>query len=245
MKLSQRILAIGITSLSVALTGSTVILAEDGTTGSVSTGTSTSTTTSGTGDASKTVSGSTSTDTKTPIVRRTEVVSGSTQTQTAAPIPQADNPTGEVRKEVAREKLTALKLKLCDEHQTTINNAMDAVRRTSQSQFDRITKAFTTAQTYATQHSLTVADADTLEATVTSTKAAAQTALQSLAAAAPLTCSSDGPKAEIQDFRNKRLDKVSAFEAYRTAVKAYITAVKAAANVTTSTEPTTTTGGQQ
>lgn len=183
--------------------------------------------------------------TDTPATTNTAVTgSSTTPTTNTATVEQKDNPKGEQQQALVREKLAAVKQKVCETHQTAINNAMNDIRKASQNQFDRITKAYTTAKTYYGQHTVTVSNYDTLNAQVTSTQAAAQAALDALATSVPLSCTSDGPKAQIQDFRNKRLDKVSAFEAYRTAVKNYISAIRTAAHSSAATS-TQTTGGQQ
>lgn len=135
----------------------------------------------------------------------------------------------ETRREVAREKLDERKKTVCETHEGTVNKAITNVSERSQNHFDRITKIYDLTVAFYGEKGLTISNYDELIATVVSTKTAAETALTELKATPRLSCDSDGPKADLQEFRNKRLDKVEAFGNYRDAVKAFVKAVKVAA----------------
>lgn len=140
-----------------------------------------------------------------------------------------DNPQGEARRELAREKLDDKKKAVCETRQSAVNKAMGDVVDRSKNHFDRITAIYDMTVKFYTDKELSISPYDTLIATVETTKVAALAANQQLSETPTFTCESDGPKADVQAFRNKRLDKVEAFGAYRDAVKALVKAVKAAA----------------
>lgn len=153
-----------------------------------------------------------------------------------------DNPKNEQRKELAREKLDDKKKALCEERKTAVNKVMSNVVERSKNHFDRITTIYTqTTQFYETK-ALTVSNYADLIATIETAKTAAAAADQDLTNISTFSCDSDGPKADIQAFRNKRLDKVDAMGAYRDAVKTLVKAVRDAAKAATTTTNTTTGG---
>jgi hypothetical protein len=141
-----------------------------------------------------------------------------------------DNPDREARKEVGREKLESRKKAVCQNRQEKINTAMTNVTERSQNQLERIGKIYEATVTFYNEKGLSIAQYDELIATVTSTKAIAETAAQNLQSTPKLSCDSDGPKADVQAFRNKRLDKVEAFGNYRYAVKTFVKTVREAAD---------------
>ena len=157
-------------------------------------------------------------------------------------IDREDNPNGELRKEVRREKLDDKKKALCETRQTIVNKSMGDVVTRSQSHFDRITDVYNKATKFYSEKGLTVSNYAALVAKVEAAKTAASTADTNLAAAPKLSCGSDGPKADMQAFRNKRLDKVEALGAYRDAVKALVKAVRDAAKTTEAATDATTEG---
>ena len=151
-----------------------------------------------------------------------------------------DNPNGEMRKEVRREKLDDKKKALCESRLTIVNKSMGDVVTRSQSHFNRITDVYNKVTKFYADKGLTVSNYAALVAKVEAAKTAASTADTNLAAAPKLSCGSDGPKADMQAFRNKRLDKVEAFGAYRDAVKSLVKAVRDAAKTTEAATDATT-----
>lgn len=172
----------------------------------------------------------------------------------APPSNKEDNPEGELRKDVTREKLDNQKKAVCESGQTAVNKAMSNVTERSTNQLERITAIYDMSVKFYADKGLTISNYTTLAANVLAAKTAAVTADQGLMTTPKLSCDSDGPKADIQAFRNKRLDKVHAFGAYRDAVKTFVKAVRVAVKATestdttpsttsTDTKSTTTTGG--
>ena len=196
--------------------------------------------------------GTTTTPTTTPTTTKSGGTDGTTQKSTEpvrtepTETPQsttledkADNPRSEVRKEIAREKLDDTRKAKCESHQSEVNTAMEDVIQRSKNHFDRITSIYTMTTKFYVEKGLSVNNYQTLVANVEAAKVVAGTADNELTGVPQFSCTSDGPKADIQAFRNKRLDKVDAFGAYRDAVKTLVKAVRDAAQSTTST----TTGG--
>lgn len=137
----------------------------------------------------------------------------------------------EIRQEVARKRLEERKKTVCEARQESINTRMGNISERSQNHFDRIGAIYTATNTFYEANNLLIEDYDRLVGAVNETETAAQSALEALQAAPKLSCDSDGPKADVQNFLNLRLSKVSSFNAYRDAVKAFVKAVKAAAEV--------------
>lgn len=227
MKFSPKNIVVGMTlSLMLVIAFVPHIFAEDGTSG----GTTTTTTEPPKPTTTTTNSGTTNNTTE---KSQTDPENG-TSTETAPPDRmkhKLDNPNGEVRKEIAREKLDDKKKAICEEHKSALNTVVDNVVQRSKNHFDRITAIYDMTTKFYTDKGLSVSNYTTLVANVESAKAAAVLASQNLDSTPQFSCESDGPKADIQAFRNKRLDKVDTFASYRDAVKTLVTAVKAAAQV--------------
>lgn len=134
----------------------------------------------------------------------------------------------EEHKELAREKLSAAKLKVCQTREAQVNKIMDGVVGRSQGHVDRITEIADRTKAFYEKQGKTVDTYFALVASVESARQSAQTAVDALSATADFACSSDGPKSDIQGFRNQRLSKISAIGAYRDEVKKLIVAVKSA-----------------
>ena len=222
MKFSPKNIVVGMTlSLMLVIAFVPHIFAEDGTSG----GTTTTTTEPPKPTTTTTNSGTTNSTTETENGTSTE---SATQDRLKHKL---DNPNGEVRKELAREKLDDKKKAICEAHKSTLNTALDNVIQRSKNHFDRITAIYGMTTKYYADKGLSVSNYSTLVANVESAKAAAVLASQNLDSTPQFSCESDGLKADIQAFRNKRLDKVDTFAAYRDAVKTLVNAVKAAAQV--------------
>jgi len=140
-----------------------------------------------------------------------------------------DNPRNEMRQELRRERLDERKKAVCESRQATINTVIGNVVDRSKNHYDRITSIYEISTVFYTEKGLTVADYETLVANVETAKTAASTANRDLLTAPKLSCESDGPQADVQAFRNKRLDKVDAFAAYRDDVKTLVKAIRDAA----------------
>lgn len=145
----------------------------------------------------------------------------------------------EERREVAREKLDAAKKKVCEARQNRINTTMQNVVNRSDRHLDYITKVAVRTQSFYPKSGVTLANYDELVATINEKKAAAEAAIVTVQSKASFSCDSEGPKADIQDFRNHRLGKVEAMREYRTAVRALIDAIKAELEPAAGEEDTT------
>lgn len=138
----------------------------------------------------------------------------------------------EERKELARERLDAVKLKVCQKREAQVNTIMDRVVVRSQGHIDRITAISDRTKAFYEKQGNTLDNYATLVASVETSRLAAKTAVDALSTDANFSCESDGPKAYIQGFRNQRLTKIAAVGAYRDAVKALVKAVKSVQGTT-------------
>lgn len=136
----------------------------------------------------------------------------------------------EDKKAEVRQRLSDAKKKVCEKHQTRINNLMTGMNTRRQNAFDRISQVSEAVQSYYANNELSVANYDELLATVTAAKAAAEAGLTAQQSAPKLDCAGEQPKADLSDFKTKRADSIDAMKEYRTAVKALVQAVRAAAN---------------
>lgn len=145
----------------------------------------------------------------------------------------------EERREVAREKLNAAKKQVCEARQKRINTTMENVVNRSNRHLEYITKVAVRTQSFYAKSGVTVTNYDELVASINEKKAAAEAAIATVESKATFSCDSEGPKADIQDFRNHRLDKVEAMSDYRSAVRALIDAIKAELEPVSGEEGTT------
>jgi hypothetical protein len=146
----------------------------------------------------------------------------------------------EQRREVAREKLDDKKKEICNKREAQINTVMDRVTNRSQEHINRITAVADKTKSFYIAQGNVLDTYDSLVAAVDAARVTAQAAVDSLVTTATFSCESDGPKSDIQTFRNERLGKIEAVKAYRTAVKALIAGVKSV-----QPEPTVTSEVQQ
>lgn len=128
-----------------------------------------------------------------------------------------------------REKLAEQKRKVCEAHAEQINKVMDNVAKRTDTHMSNITNVYVLAKAFYVKHDLTVDNFDQLVAAVDTKKAAAESIAATLTKRSDFSCESDGPKTDIQEFKNQRLDKVNAVKAYRTAVKELVAAIRTAA----------------
>jgi len=132
----------------------------------------------------------------------------------------------EEKKEIARERLSATKLKVCTIQKEKITNIMERVIERSQRHIDTITAISDRTKTFYEEKGYELDIYVTLTEAVETARVAAQTEAEGLMSESDFTCESDGPKSDIQDFRNQVLAKRDAIGAYRSAVKNLIVAVK-------------------
>ena len=142
---------------------------------------------------------------------------------------EANSAKREQQKTIAREKLDSKKNAVCAKRSDRIVELMGKVETRTQEHFKRITNVYEMTKAFYESRNLTIANYSELISSVESTKISAESAANTLMSLPEFSCSSDGPKADLQNFKNKRLDKIQAFGSYREAVKELLTAVRSAA----------------
>lgn len=135
-------------------------------------------------------------------------------------------------KEARQERLEGAKKKACEKRQTLINRLMDKMDSRHETVFNKITRISEAVQKFYTDKNLSVANYDDLLAEVVAAKGIAQSSIDAQQAVPELDCDSEHPRADVTDFRQKRLDTVDAMKAYRDAVKSLAQAVRTAAKST-------------
>lgn len=128
----------------------------------------------------------------------------------------------------SKQRLDETKRKVCEKHQATIQKQMTRMVEQRQKQIDHIAKIADQVQEFYKKQGKSVANYDTLVADIATKKAAAQAALDTTKPSATFSCSSDGPKAQLQLFKDQRAVVLESIKQYRQSVKALITTVKQA-----------------
>lgn len=128
-----------------------------------------------------------------------------------------------------KERLDASKKKICERHETKINNLIDAMNKRRQTAFDQITKVSTEVLAYSNDRSLSFERYDEIVAKISAAKSAAQSTMSAQQSATTFDCASEQPRADMLAFKEKRLDSVDALTLYRDSVKELVAAVKQAA----------------
>ncbi len=147
-------------------------------------------------------------------------------------------------------KLETAKLRVCQNHEKTIESLMSRIGKRGKGHVDLIDTIAARVEKYVTDNNLTVANYDALVAAVAAAKTTAQTASDNTQAAQPtFSCAGNDPNGSADVFKDLTKTRDGAVKTYRDAVKALLTAVKAAAPVTPTpapnTTPTTSTGDNQ
>ncbi len=134
-----------------------------------------------------------------------------------------------------RERLSDAKKSICERRESKINQIMERMDTRRTNAFDRVTQIYEAITGFYTEKSLSVENYDSLVAAIVVAKEAAQAGIDNQQAVPQLDCDGDQPKADIADFKQRRLDSIDAMKAYRDAVKDLASAVKevAEANRTT------------
>ncbi len=136
------------------------------------------------------------------------------------------------RKEARQERLEGAKKKACEKHQTLINRLMEKMGSRHETAFNKIARISEAVQKFYTEKNLSVANYDDLLAEVVAAKGVAQSSMDAQEIVPELDCDSEHPRADVTDFRQKRLDTIDAMKAYRDAVKSLAQAVRTAAKST-------------
>ena len=173
---------------------------------------------SGSGSSGSGTSGRSTSGTSTS--KEAEVTSKSTETETehTAAVAQAKASTTEAHD------------KACTTRKNAVTTIEKRVANRGQARLDAITKIATKVENYVQTNNLTVANYDSLIATVNAKKAAAQAALDTTkndqGAVAGVTCQNGDGKVKVESFKKDMKAQQEALTAYRQSVKTLITAVK-------------------
>ncbi|MEK7561920.1 MAG: hypothetical protein AAB541_03600 [Patescibacteria group bacterium] len=134
-----------------------------------------------------------------------------------------------------KEKLKEDKLKICQEREDGINSSMAAVAARGQAKLNLFTKIAERTEAFYVSKGKVLANYDNLVAAVTSKKAAAQAAVDSVGSSnATFKCDGDDPKGTAREFKTKVKSMNEALKGYRTAVKNLIVGVKSVQGTTAS-----------
>lgn len=131
----------------------------------------------------------------------------------------------EIRAE-AKQRLDDAKRRVCANHQVSINKLMTRIIEQRQKQIDHISEISTRVQAFYVKQGHELANYDALVSDAGAKKAAAQAALDAAKPSATFACDGEGPKAELQAFRDKRSVVIAAIKDYRKSVKTLIEGVK-------------------
>lgn len=131
------------------------------------------------------------------------------------------------KREAAKAKLDVAKQRICEKRQTVITNVMSRMNNRGQKHLDLITAVSTKVQEFKNSKDLTVEDYDTLLAAVESSKAAAQTAVDTVKnTQVEFKCDGTDPKGVASSFKEAVKSQNEALKAYRDAVKDLIKAIR-------------------
>jgi hypothetical protein len=134
---------------------------------------------------------------------------------------------------VTQPKLDQAKVRVCQNHEKFINDALSRVANRGQSRLDLFTTIATRVETFYMNKGKALSNYDALVADVNTKKASAQAAVDAVkATSGSFSCDVAAPKGSISSFKDAWKTEVSALEAYRTAVKNLIVGVKSVQSTT-------------
>lgn len=141
-------------------------------------------------------------------------------------------------------KLSAARLRACQNRQQAITNIMSRIADRGQKQLDLFTTIATRTENFYTSKGKTLSNYDTLVADVNAQQAAAQSEVTAIrSASTSFSCDAGNPQGMVQSFKTALKGEISALQAYRTSVKNLIVGVKSVQSTTTGS--TGTEGSQQ
>lgn len=143
-------------------------------------------------------------------------------------------------------KLSTVKLAVCQRRETAIDNIMARIAERGQKQLDLFTTIATRVETFYTDKGKTLSNYDALVADVNAKKDAAQAAVNQVKAdKANFKCDGTDPHGAAAAFKNDLKLEISALKDYRTSIKNLIVGVKSVQGTTSSSQKSSTTGGNQ
>lgn len=146
------------------------------------------------------------------------------------------------RKAAVQTRLTDAHLKVCQNREKTITNIMARVSDRGTKQLAVFSKIADRTEAFYTSKGKTLANYDTLTANVTSTKAAAETAVSEIqSSSTSFSCDASDPKGIVTSFKDSLKSEITALKNYKTAIKNLIVGVKSVQSTTSSDTTTSTT----
>lgn len=144
---------------------------------------------------------------------------------------------GQAVKASHEARLTAVKLKVCENRQNGIKNTMSRIADRGQKQLNLFSTIATKTETFYANKGKTLSTYDSLVAAVNDKKAVAQTTVDTVKAdSANFNCDNTDPQGSIATFKTALKSEIQALKDYKTAVKNLIVGVK---SVQSTEAPTT------
>lgn len=137
------------------------------------------------------------------------------------------------RKAATQTRLQDAKLRSCEAREKAVTSIMKRMAERGEKQLALFTTISDRVQAFYSQKGNTLADYDALLAEVEAKKAAATTAVESVAAQSTgFSCDSDDPRGFVDTFKQAQREKLQALKDYKTAVKNLIVGVKSVQSTT-------------
>lgn len=134
------------------------------------------------------------------------------------------------QKTVAKERLDAAKQKTCNRYAKNIIAMMNRVTDRRGAQVEHITEIAAKTKAFYVKKGYVLSNYHELSDDTSAKKAAAEAAVAAAKSVSQFDCGSDGPKAQLQTFREARASTIDAIKDYRQSVKELIKGVKSAQN---------------
>lgn len=131
-------------------------------------------------------------------------------------------------KAVAKQRLDEAKQKACVRYEKNIIAMMNRVTDRRHAQIDHITDIANKTKAFYVKKGYILSNYNDLVDAVAAKKTEAEAAIAATKATADFRCDSDGPKAQLQTFRDARSKAIDAIQTYKQSVKTLIQGVKSA-----------------
>lgn len=146
------------------------------------------------------------------------------------------------RQGAVKTRLSAVKLKVCENREKGITNIMARIADRGTKQLAVFSTIADRTEAFYTSKGKTLANYDTLVANVTTTKTAAETAVNEISTSSTtFSCDASDPKGIAATFKDNLKSEITALKNYKTAIKDLIVGVKSVESTTASTNTDTTT----
>jgi hypothetical protein len=179
---------------------------------------------------------------ETETVDTTTSSSNETETENEVEVHHGQDDTTTKSAELSQEhqaRLSAVKLKVCENRHKSITNIMSRISDRGQKQLNLFSTIATRTEAFYINKGKTLSNYDTLVTAVNDKKAAAQTTVDAIKAdSASFSCSSTDPQGSIAGFKTALKTEIQALKDYKTAVKNLIVGVKSVQSTTTTDNST-------